>query len=278
MEDEELDYNSMGVNNKAIDRIKGRTPIELKPVGKREFGKSVVSTSMEGDRKKITTTTPWSQRLAGQGKSYKEAGVKKEDAEQYWRNNPDKYQEYLRSKTGLRTGENVEVRYESTPPKQPTPPKTPKRKAEFYKYRAGGYGGESIGGADTQAGAMIALQKFGNTESAVIDKVYDSKAYGKGAMGRLIQTAEAKAGNAIRDSRQSNPNWRTDLKNNRAKFSQMRKEATSWIKSGRDSKNMPKGLEKFQSRIDNSYERVYTGSSKEKSTSSAAAYKFQKYN
>lgn len=282
MEEEELDYNSMGINNKTIDRFKGNTPtpspIVLKPVGEREYGESIVSTEMVDGKKKITTTTPWSQRLAGQGKSYKEAGVSKEAAQEYWRNNPDKYQEYLRSKTGMQTGEDVSVRYETPPPpKQPSKPPTPKRKVQTYKYRSGGYGSESVGGSNTLKGAKIAAQKFGNLESTVVDAVYDQKAYGPGAMGRLIQTAEAKKANTIREGARNNPNWKKDLQANKAMYRQMRQDVKAWRDSGSDPAKMPKSVADFQKRIDASYERVYTGSSKEKSTSSAAAYKFQKF-
>lgn len=282
MEDEELDYNSMGVNNKTIDRFKGNTPtpspIELKPVGDRKYGESVVTTEMVDGRKKTTTTTPWSQRLAGQGKSYKEAGVSKQAAQEYWRNNPDKYQEYLKSKTGMQTGEDVSVKFETPPPpKIPNKPQEPKRNVQSYQYRSGGAGSESVGGSKTLKGAKTAAQKFGNLESTVVDKVYDTKAYGSEAMGKLIQTAEAKKANEIRGGAKENANWKQDLKSNKAMYSQMRKDVKAWRDSGSDPAKMPKSVSDFQKRIDASYERVYTGSSKEKSTSSAAAYKFQKF-
>lgn len=273
-----IDYNSMGIKNSAIDKFQNMaptpTPIPLKPVGERRYGEAVVTTEMEGGRKKITTTKPWEQDLAGQGKTYKEAGVDPQAAQEYWRKNPDKYQEYLRSKTGLQTGKDVNVRYESAP--APTP-ETPKRQAQMYKYRAGGAGSESVGGSGTLEGAKMAAQKFGNLESTVIDKVYDTKAYGEGAMGRLIQTAEAKESNTIREGQKDNPNWKQQLKDTKAKYQQMRKDVADWRKSGSDPAKMPQSVASFQKRMDESYERVYTGSSQEKSTSSAAAYKFQKF-
>ena len=60
MEDEELDYNSIGMKNSAIDKLKGNTPtpIPLKPVGERQYGQSIVSSEIVDGRRKITTTTP----------------------------------------------------------------------------------------------------------------------------------------------------------------------------------------------------------------------------
>ena len=54
MEDEELDYNSIGMKNSAIDKLKGNTPtpIPLKPVGERQYGQSIVSSEIVDGRKK----------------------------------------------------------------------------------------------------------------------------------------------------------------------------------------------------------------------------------
>ena len=127
MEDEELDYNSIGMKNSAIDKLKGNTPtpIPLKPVGERQYGQSVVSSEIVDGRRKITTTTPWSQNLAGQGLTYKQAGVDPAAAKQYWQANPDKYKEYLKSKTGMQTGKDVSVRFEDIPTPAPTPTPSP---------------------------------------------------------------------------------------------------------------------------------------------------------
>jgi hypothetical protein len=274
------DYNSMGIKNSTMDLFGtgGGTDPKLKPVGSRQYGKTTETREVVDGRTKITSTTPWKQDLAGQGKTYKEAGVDPKAAQDYWKNNPDKYREYQKSLKGLETGKDVNVRFEDiSKPKQPQTPETPARKAMYYKYRAGGMGSESVGGSKTLKGAKNAAQKFGNLESTVVDAVYDEKAYGPGGMGRLIQTAEAKAGNAIRESRMDNPNWRTSLKENKAMYSQMRKDVAQWRKSGSDPAKMPKSVSDFQKRIDASYERVYTGSSREKSTGSAEAYKFQKF-
>lgn len=285
MEDEELDYNSIGMKNSAIDRLKGNTPtptpIPLKPVGERTYGEAIVNSEIIDGRRKITTTTPWSQRLAGQGPTYKQAGVDPEAAKQYWNANPDKYKEYLKSKTGMQKGKDVSVRYEDVPqpknPPTPSPPKPKPRKAVSYQYRAGGSINESIGGSGTLQGAKIAAQKFGNLSQTVIDKVYDPKAYGKGAMGRLIQTSEAAQANAIREGQRENPNWKKDLMANKQMYSQMRKDVAAWRKSGSDPSKMPKSVQQFQERINNSYERVFDGGAGTKSNSNAAAYKFQKF-
>lgn len=283
MEDEELDYNSVGFKNSAIDKLQGNTPtpIPLKPVGERQYGQSVVSSEIVDGRRKITTTTPWSQNLAGQGPTYKQAGVDPAAAKQYWQANPDKYKEYLKSKTGMQTGKDVNVRFEDIPTPAPTPtpspPKPKPRKAMSYQYRAGGMGSESVGGSGTLQGAKIAAQKFGNLSQTVVDKVYDTKAYGKGAMGRLIQTSEAAQANAIRENQRENPNWKKDLMANKQKYSQMRKDVAAWRKSGSDPSKMPKSVQQFQERINNSYERVFDGGAGTRSNSGAAAYKFQKF-
>ncbi len=284
MEDEELDYNSIGMKNSAIDKLKGNTPtpIPLKPVGERQYGQSIVSSEIVDGRRKITTTTPWSQNLAGQGLTYKQAGVDPAAAKQYWQANPDKYKEYLKSKTGMQTGKDVSVRFEDIPTPAPTPtpspPKTPPRRATSYKYRAGGMGSESVGGAKSLAGAKYAAQKFGNLNQTVIDKVYDEKAYGPNAMGRLIQSSEAMKANEIREGQKSNPNWKKDLMANKQMYSQMRKDVAAWRKAGSDPNKVPKSVQEFQKRIDNSYERVFDGGANTRSNSSAAAYKFQKFN
>ena len=139
-------------------------------------------------------------------------------------------------------------------------------------------GSESVGGAKSLAGAKYAAQKFGNLSQTVIDKVYDEKAYGPGGMGRLIQSSEAMKANEIRESQKSNPNWKKDLMANKQMYSQMRKDVAAWRKSGSDPTKIPKSVLEFQKRIDNSYERVFDGGAGTRSNSSAAAYKFQKFN
>lgn len=278
-----VDYNSMGIKNSTMDRFGSGGPIDptdpkLKPVGKKQYGETTETREVVDGRTKITSTTPWTQNLAGQGKSYKEAGVDPQKAKEYWKNNPDKYREYQKSLKGIDKGADVSVRFEDiSKPKEPKVPEAPARKAMYYKYRSGGFQGESVGGAKSLKQAKYAAQKFGKLESAVVDAVYDEKAYGKGAMGRLIQTAEAKRGNEIRNSKKDNPNWRTALKENKATYAKMRQDVKQWRQTGSDPAKMPKSVADFQKRIDSSYERVFTGSSREKSTSDAAAYKFQKF-
>jgi hypothetical protein len=278
-----VDYNSMGIKNSTMDLFGSGSSIDptdpkLKPVGERQYGETTETREVVDGRTKITSTTPWKQDLAGQGKSYKEAGVDPQKAKEYWKNNPDKYREYQKSLKGVDKGADVSVRFEDiSKPKEPKVPEVPARKAMYYKYRSGGAGSESIGGATTLEGAKLGAQKFGNQKSTVVDAVYDEKAYGPGAMGKLIQTAEAKKANEIRSSSKENTNWKKDLQANKAMYSQMRKDVKSWRDSGSDPAKMPKSVSDFQKRIDDSYERVYTGSSKEKSTSGAAAYKFQKF-
>ena len=139
-------------------------------------------------------------------------------------------------------------------------------------------GSESVGGAKSLAGAKYAAQKFGNLNQTVIDKVYDEKAYGPNAMGRLIQSSEAMKANEIREGQKSNPNWKKDLMANKQMYSQMRKDVAAWRKAGSDPNKVPKSVQEFQKRIDNSYERVFDGGANTRSNSSAAAYKFQKFN
>jgi len=264
-----VDYNSMGMKNSTMDRfgVGAPTDPELKPIEEKQYGQTTTTKEVVDGKTKITETTPWSQRLAGEGKTYKEAGVDPQAAKEYWRQNPDKYKEYKKSLTGMNKGEDVNVRYEDIPAPSPVPAQ---REAAYYKYRTDGKGYQSTGGETSLERAKSLAGSQGD-----IDAVYDPKAYGPGAMGRLIQTSEGQELKNIRSSMKDNPNWRQDLAATKQKYADIKQKTAEWRKSGSDPANMPKELSDYQKRIDAASQRVQTGSSDY--SSEEKAYKFTKF-
>lgn len=264
-----VDYNSMGIKNSTMDRFGAGAPTDpkLKPIEEKQYGETTTTKEIVDGRTKITEATPWSQRLAGESKSYKEAGVDPQAAKEYWRQNPDKYKEYKKSLTGMNKGQDVNVRYEDIPSPSPVPAEP---KAAYYKYRTDGKGYQSIGGDTSLSRAKSLANSKGD-----IDAVYDPKAYGPGAMGRLIQTSEGQELKSIRSSMKDNPNWRQDLAKTKQKYSDIRQKTAEWKKSGSDPASMPKELSDYQKRINAASQRVQTGTSDY--SSEEKAYKMTKF-
>jgi len=265
-----VDYNSMGMKNSTMDRFGAGAPTDpkLRPIEEKQYGETTTTKEIVDGKTKITETTPWSQRLAGEGKTYKQAGVDPQAAKDYWKQNPDKYKEYKKSLTGMDKGKDVNVRFEDIPAPSPVPAEQPK--AAYYKYRTDGKGYQSIGGETSLSRAKSLSGSKGD-----IDAVYDPKAYGPGAMGRLIQTSEGQELKNIRSSMKDNPNWKKDLATTKQKYADIRQKTAEWRKSGSDPASMPKELSDYQKRINAASQRVQTGTSA--SSSEEQAYKMTKF-
>jgi len=273
----------------------GRSPFKVTTDPKKKKQESSETTWSEKEYKDATTTTgEWEKTGDGKlkrviktereyiqpgqkkTKTYEEAGVDPAKAKKYWAENPEKYKEYLRQKSLQRSGTDVEERTEyktMVEGKTPKTPKEPKRKAEYYAYRSQGPGSQSRGGSGTLEGAKTAAQKFGDKEATDIDIVYDSKAYGSGGMGRLIQTKEAASLNKIREGAKNNPNWKKDLAAEKQRYADIKKKTASWRKQGSIKENMPAELKEFQARIDKASERV-----QQKTKDKEKAYKSTRFN
>ena len=82
----------------------------------------------ENFKRVITTEKKYVQPGQRTRQTYAKAGVDPSEAKEYWKNNPEKYKEYLKSKNLSRTGADVEQISEFkkiTKAKPPTPPLPP---------------------------------------------------------------------------------------------------------------------------------------------------------
>ena len=75
----------------------------------------------------ITTTQDYTQTGTTPGKTFKDVGVSAQEGRAYWEANPEKYQEYLKSKQRQLKGQDVSKRIETRdlptpPPKKPEDP------------------------------------------------------------------------------------------------------------------------------------------------------------
>jgi len=225
-------------------------------------------------QRRSTTKRTWQQQ--GSGKKTRFSDLKDPEAAKQWiKENPEEYKKLMRSKSkertrsGVEESENIETRQLPSE----TKPRKPKREIQGYAYRSQGSGTQSRGGSGTLEGARTAAQRFGDKEATDIDIVYDKKAYGEGGLGRLIQTKEAQSLNKIREGAKTNPNWKKDLAAEKERFTNLKKNAAEWRKTGSHAENMPEELKPFQERINKASERV-----QQKTKDKEKAYKSTRFN
>lgn len=255
--DGKLIYSSIGPAITEEEKLKLKKEGEKTYTG--EQTTNVVEEKVEGG-KNITTTTlnPWQAVDEYEGKTYAEAGVDPEEAKKYWQENPEEYQAYLASKQKTRTGtdENVTTQFVPDPVKnEPIIPPKPPRKVQGYGYRSQGLGTLSSGQGKTYAGAMHHALKYGRKGQVDIDKIYDLKAYGEGAMSRLIQSNASESKKALGNVK-TNPNYKNDYQNWKKQQDQIKKDAAAWRKAGSSRENIPESIKAFVERMDNSWESV----------------------
>ena len=198
---------------------------------------------------------PWQATDEYEGKTYAEAGVDPDEAKKYWQENPEKYKAYLASKNKIRTGvdETSKTQFVADPVNESSiPPKPPKRKAQGYGYRSRGLGSLSSGQAKTLKGAMHHALEYGQKGQVDIDIIYDQKAYGEGAMGRLVRAGFAVGKEKIGNWK-TNPNYKEDYQNWQKQKEQTLKDWVKWRKT-KDMDNIPDSLKAYQERINNSWE------------------------
>lgn len=70
----------------------------------------------------ITTTQDYTQTGTTPGKTFKDVGVSAQEGRAYWEANPEKYQEYLKSKQRQLKGQDVSKRIETRDLPTPPPP------------------------------------------------------------------------------------------------------------------------------------------------------------
>lgn len=199
-------------------------------------------------QRRITTSRNWEQE--GKGKRKRFSDLEDPEAAKKWaKENPEEYKRML-SKSQKRSGTEESERIETRT--VPTEPKEPKRKAEYYKFRSNFNIGQTRGGETS----LKRAQQSTPDPTMDIDIVYDSKAYGPGGLGRLIQTKEAANLNKIREGRKDNPNWKKDLAEEKQRFANIKKVAAKWRKEGSIKENMPPELKEYMARIGKASERV----------------------
>lgn len=255
--DGKLIYSSIGPANPEEEKLKLKKEGEKTYTGDQTT--NVVEEKVKGG-KNITTTTlnPWQATDEYEGKTYAEAGVDPDEAKKYWQENPEKYKAYLASKNKIRTGvdETSKTQFVADPVNESSiPPKPLKREVQGYGYRSQGLGSLSSGQGKTYAGAMHHALEYGQKGQVDIDKIYDLKAYGPGAMARLIQSGAAESKKAL-GGWKSNPNYEEDFQNWKKQQDQIRKDAAAWRKAGSSRENIPESIRAIVERMDNSWEKL----------------------
>lgn len=264
--DGKLIYSSIGPAIPDPEKEKLKLTKEGEKTYTGEQTTNVVEEKVKGG-KNITTTTlnPWKatdeyeeEKLSFQ--QFEEQGGNIDEAKEWIKNNPEKYKKLLEEKnqTKLRTGvdETSKTKFVADPVNEPLiPPTPPQRKVQGYGYRSQGLGTLSSGQATTQAGAMFHALEKGQKGKVDIDKIYDLKAYGPGAMARLIQSNASESKKALGNWK-TNPNYGQDRENWKKQQDQIRKDAVAWRKAGSSRENIPESIKAIVERMDNSWESV----------------------